>query len=357
MGGRGGRGFTFEFSHPRSIADTYLNASRPVGRVLVYWVDLNMKYSLLAATLLAASLAGCAYHSSEDLYLRGKLEAEQGHLDVALEKLSGAIKQNPRMAAALLARGDIYKQQGNYEQAAADFGKAVEQEPYNFIANIKLGEVLQYLKRFAEATLAYDRALQVRPDDAEANMNMAMSYLQLGDPIRGLIYAKHAVDVNDSSPTAHANLGVLYSQLDMHSNAIDQFKRSLELDSHQTEVYLNLAQEYLSERKFDQARNVLETAQTLAPSARIWDRLGFAYHMLRESDKASAAFKEALKMDEKYFPSLNGLGVVAMSRAVASSPVDVEMAKQGIAYWTQSLEIKNDQPVIRDLVNKYTPKQ
>jgi tetratricopeptide (TPR) repeat protein len=316
-----------------------------------------MKYQMLACAIVAAAVAGCASRTSDDLYLRGQLEAEQGNLALALEHLSGAIKQDSRMGMAFIARADIYKQQGNYEQAAADYAAAARLEPYNFNANFKLGEVLQILKRYAEAITAYQQALQSHPLDYDANMNLAMTYLQAGEPMSGVYYGKKAVDNNDRSPTAHANLGVLYAQIEYHANAIDEFKRSLELDSHQPEVYVNLAQEYFTDKKYDQARNVLETAQNLAPSAKVWDRLGFAYHMLREEEKASSAFKEALKIDNHYYPSLNGLGVVAMSQAVSSNPVNVELAKQGLGYWNESLEIKKDQPVIQELVNKYAPKQ
>ena len=316
-----------------------------------------MKYQLIAYTLLAAAVAGCASRTSEDLYLKARLEAEQGNLSSALAHLSGAIQQNPRLGMAFMARGDIYKEQGNYEQAAADYSAAVKLEPYNFNANFQLGQVLQTLKRYAEAITAYSRALESRPLDYEANMSLAMTYLQNGEPMSGLPFAQQAKKINDKSPTAHANLGVIYAQIEYHSAAIDEFKTSLELDSHQSEVYVDLAQEYFVDKKYDQACNVLETAGHLAPSAKVWDRLGFAYHMLRQEDKAASAFREALKIDEKYYPSLNGLGVVAMSRAVSSNPVDVELAKQGIAYWTQSLEIHQNQPQIQELVNKYTPRQ
>ena len=59
----------------------------------------------ICATVLAAGVAGCLYRTSDDLYLRGQLEAEQGHLPVALESLSGAIKQNPRMGLASHLQG------------------------------------------------------------------------------------------------------------------------------------------------------------------------------------------------------------------------------------------------------------
>ena len=317
-----------------------------------------MKRPLLL--VLPILLSGCnLFHqeSALDLYLRGQLEAEQGRLPEALQSLSESIKKNPRMGLALVARGDIYKQQGNYEQAAVDYKRVTEQEPYNFKAHFQLGVVYQYLKKFSDALVAFEHAVKIRPLDAEANMNLAMSYVQLGQPLSGLVYAQRAVQVNDKSATSHANLGMLYAQLGLTTSAIESFKKSLELDSKQSEVYAELGQVYLTERKFDQARNVLETGRMLAPSAKIHDRLGYTYHMLRDDAKSGDAFKEALKVDPAYYPSLNGLGVLAMTKALSTTPNDVELAKQAIDYWNRSLALNPGQNSIKQLVNTYTPQQ
>src|SRR3982751_507785 len=101
---------------------------------------------LLPIALLVSGCAAFDHQSSLDLYLKGQLEIEKGHLPTALANLSEAIKKNPRMGLAYIARGEIYKKQGNYEEAAKDFESAVKLEPYNFSANYQLGIVYQYLK-------------------------------------------------------------------------------------------------------------------------------------------------------------------------------------------------------------------
>src|SRR6476660_7110736 len=103
-----------------------------------------------AATLviLAASLTACTVTPSDplDLYLKGQLEAEKGHLPTAIANLTQAIEKNPTMGLAYIARGDAFKQQGDYSRAATDFEQAVKLEPYNFNANFQLGLMYQYLK-------------------------------------------------------------------------------------------------------------------------------------------------------------------------------------------------------------------
>jgi tetratricopeptide (TPR) repeat protein len=315
---------------------------------------------LLPCFVLSALLGGCGLTQPTDpldLYLRGTLEAEKGQLPTALASLTQAIEKNPKMGLAYVARGDVYKQQGNYEKAATDFEQAVKLEPYNFNANFQLGLVYQYLKRFADAVVSYQKAVEIRPLDAEANMNLAMAYTQLGQPLRGLPYAQRAVQGNGDSPQTHANLGILYAQVGYTDAAVDSLKRSIELNSRQPEVYVNLGQEYINMGKFDQAKNVLETARSLAPSPLVSDRLGVAHYKLQNYEQANASFQDALRLDPRYYSALNGLGVVAMSRALLTTPPDVERAKEALAFWHRSLQIKPDQEVIEKLVNKYSAAQ
>jgi tetratricopeptide (TPR) repeat protein len=309
--------------------------------------------------IMAFALSGCIAQPGSlgggvDLYLKGQLQAESGQLDDALRSLSGAIDKNPHLGLAYVARGDVYKKKGDYEKAATDFQRATVLEPFNFNANYQLGLMCQYLKRLADAVTAYQKAVEIRPLDPQANMNLAMVYTEMGQPLRGLPYAQRAVQGNSESATTNANLGILYAQLGYSQFAIDALKRSIELNSRQPEVYINLAQEYIKTGKFDQAKNVLETARDIAPSPLVSERLGLAYYKLKDFTKAREAFFDSLRQDADYIAALNGLGVVAMTQSLALKPPDIDAAREALGYWDRSLKINPDQTVIKQLVNKYT---
>ena len=314
-----------------------------------------MRKCALFSIVFLAAVGGCAYQSSLDLYLKGQLAAEQGRLPEALLALSAAIRENPRLGMAYMARASVFQQEGNIEAAAGDYEQAVKIEPYNFTANFQLGVIYQQLKKFAQAVVVYQRAVEVRPMDTQANMNLALSFMQLGQPIQGLYYAQRAVQGDEKSATAHANLGVLYAQAQYHSAAIDSFKRSIELDGRQPEVYLNLGQEYFSSASYEQAKNVLETARSLAPSEHVSERLGATYYRLKQYGKAQDAFTEALRMNSKDTAALNGMGATLMTEALLAPAANVETAKAALFFWNQSLALDKNQPVIQNLVNQYTP--
>jgi tetratricopeptide (TPR) repeat protein len=314
----------------------------------------------LAILLLAACLPACSdWHwpkpaDSLDLYLKGQLDAESGKLDDALSSLSAAIDKNPNLGLAFVARGDVYEKKGDYEKAATDFHRASVLEPFNFSANYKFGLMSQYLKRFTDAIAAYQKAVEIRPLDPNANMNLAMVYTQMGEPLKGLPYAQRAVQGATDSATTNANLGILYAQIGYNDNAIASLKRSIELNSRQPEVYINLGQEYLKAQHYEQARNVLETAQDIAPSPVVSERLGYACYKLKDFKKAREAFHDALRLSADYIPALNGLGVVAMTESIASTPPDLDAAREALGYWDRSLKLNPDQPAIQKLVQKYT---
>jgi len=301
--------------------------------------------------LLAA--AGCSQKTSFDYYLQSQLESQRGNMDAALLALSLAIEKNPELGLAYVSRGELYKARGDYAQAAADFEKATKVEPYNFRAHYQLGVVYQYLKRFAEAIVAYTRAVEIRPLDPEANMNLALTYSQIGEPAKGLGYAQHAVEGAPGSATMHANLGTLYAVLGSDDLAVDELKRSIELNSKQPEVYVNLAEIYLKQSRWEQAREVLETGKAFGPGAAVSERLGLCYYKLAQLDKATDNYVDALRQNPSYYQALNGLGVVHMTRSLQSSPADVAQAQEAILLWNKSLKVDPAQPVIRGLLERF----
>lgn len=319
----------------------------PAGR---FWLALTLA---LAATL-SVFIGGCVQQrTSVDELILATMERDQGRRDLALARLTAAIERNPQLGLAYLTRGEIYKEQGDYQSAAGDFEKATRLEPFNFNAHYQLGLMYQYLKKFTESIKAYKRAVEIRPLDPDANMNLAIVYSQTGDPVLGLKFAQAAVNGAHDNAMARANLGAMYAQLGYTDLAIAEYKRAIEINSKLTEVYLNLANEYLRMQKYEQARQVLETAAALANSPAVSERLGFSYYKLRRYDQAYGAYEDALKLSPSYFQALNGLGVVAMTKALATQPPDVELGKQAIDHWRRSLQVEANQPVIRQLVAKY----
>jgi tetratricopeptide (TPR) repeat protein len=314
-----------------------------------------MKYSIIASSALVAVVAigGCAQKTSFDYYLQSQLESQRGNMDAAMAALSVAIEKNPDLGLAYVSRGQLLKAKGDYAEAAQDFEKATKLEPYNFNAHYQLGLMYQYLKRFEDAIAAYQKAVEIRPLDPDANMNLALTYSEIGDPKRGLPYAQKAVDGAPDSATTHANLGTLYGIVDYEDLAIDEFKKSIELNSKQPQVYVNLAAEYIKQLKWEQARQVLEDGKEFGPSPTVSERLALCYYKIGKLDKAAENYEDSLRQNPTYYQAMNGLGAVHMLRSLQSAPADIDQAHEALDLWNKSLKVEPDQPNIRQLIGQY----
>lgn len=326
---------------------------------------MNTRRNCLIAALfvLTGGLAACSQNrSSLHYFLRGTLEAKKGHVQQAIGELSQAIARNPDLVLAYAARGQLYKTRKEYELAAADFKRACQLEPFDFDNHYQLGLMYQYLHDFPKAVAAYQNAVEIRPYDTNANTNLAVVYAESGEPFTALNYAQRAVKGNPKSAPAHANLGAIYAQVaDINPHylhlAIDELKESVELDPHQPAIYLDLAAEYLKLHQFEQARETLVTAEGLGPSPLVSERLGYCYYKLGNMPRAMRAYRNSLKQNPSYTEARNGLGVVFMTQALRSNPPAVALAQGALKQWRESLRINANQPVIRELLNEYSPKQ
>jgi tetratricopeptide (TPR) repeat protein len=303
----------------------------------------------------AVGMSGCIdpAQTAVDQLIQAELDKEQGRKEVALARLSSVIEKNPRLALAFESRAQLLSEKGDYAGAAKDWEEAAKLEPYNFRTHYQLGLMYQTLKKFTDAIRAYKKAVEIRPLDTEANMNLAIVYSQNGDPMSGLKYAQAAVSGGQDNAAAHANLGAVYAQLGYSDLAIDEYKRAIELDPKLSGVYLNLANEYLKQGKWDQGRSVLSTAAALANSAAVSERLGYCFYKLGRLDDAQAAYAESIHLTPNYFQAMNGLGVIAMTKALGSKPADVTLAKEALGWWNKSLQVEPNQPAIDKLIKKY----
>src|SRR5271163_4141715 len=237
----------------------------------------------LVATLACScfGLTSCTQEQApENYYVQGQLAADAGQTADAIAELSRAIDSNPNMVLAYEARGDLYQNQGQLQEALADYSKASKIDPQSFHAWYQIGVINQALQQLQEAIAAYQKALELRPDNSLVAMNLGIVYTEAGQPYFGIIYGQRALENAPDSFDAWAALGVTYSKLAANNaafraQAIKCFKECLELEPDVQQVYLNLATVYLDGKDFDQAREVLQTAERLAPSPLISERLGY----------------------------------------------------------------------------------
>lgn len=279
--------------------------------------------------------------------------SDSGDLDTALGMFRDILAENPTLTPAYIGIGDVYIKKKDYKSAEPVFARAARLEPRNFSAQYGHGIALQMLQRFAEAVQAFYRALTIEPADLDANLSMATTRLEMGEPQGALLFAEKAVEVDPANGPARVNLGAVYELTGRNADAIIQYEAAIELMDSTAPLLLNYINVLAKEKRYLDAKNTVEYLIRIEPSANAYERLGWAHFRLSEFDKSINAYRQAVKLDPKHWPSLNGVGCNALNTWLLSKKRDKQAMKEARDAFRSSLRTNPKQPAVIKLLTDY----
>ncbi|HKQ72966.1 MAG TPA: rhomboid family intramembrane serine protease [Blastocatellia bacterium] len=160
----------------------------------------------------------------------------------------------------------------------------------------------------------FNRAIASDPKFALAYRNLGVAYLREENHEQAIDAFKRSLELSleaEARATAYYDLGLAYQAASRRDEAIDAFKQSLQLYSQDADTHCQLGMLYLSKALYDEAVTHLQQALKLNPDlteAQI--SLGETYESLKLYDKAIGVYEEALKRnpsDEKMRQKLSDL--------------------------------------------------
>lgn len=198
-------------------------------------MNLRFAAAILVSSVVAAGLGGCATSNSSDSDPRRSGSAvdrvspvraaevntrlgvgylERGELQVALEKLELAVRQDPRHVPAHLALGIVYQSIDRNEQALRHFKTAVELAPDDGGAHNSYAALLCQMGRHEEADRHFREAIKdpfyATPGVALANAGSCAR--RAGRDEDAERYLREALEYDPQSRTALFNLARLSFQ-------------------------------------------------------------------------------------------------------------------------------------------------
>ncbi len=180
-----------------------------------------------------------------------------------------------------LSYGSIFFQRGYMEEAAGFFRQALQDDPSSAEALYGLGSAYLNQKKTAEARESFEGATKLRA-----------SY-------------------PDTLPNAWNNLGLLAAREGKTDEAIEYFKKALELNPGLFVAVENLGNAYRAQKNWNEARDVLEKAVSLnGEDAEANYSLGMVYAQMDETDQAYQYLRKALNLRPVYPEALNNLGIL-----------------------------------------------
>ncbi len=245
-----------------------------------------------------------------EAYIKGRFfwnKREPENLLKALKYYQQAIEADPSYAPAYSGLSDAYRlgtlnglASGRefMPKAEAAARKALKLDDTLAEAHNSLAGVLyRYRWDWTGAEKEFQRALELDPNYEEAHRSYGIYLLTLNRNEEGLTHLQRARQLSPLSPAINTDLATALVRVGRFDEAIEQLKKTQEIDSNFGRLPLTLASAYAGKGDSGQALAVLE--QSVAQSrGRAAPWLGYAYAVTgrrREAEAVLAALEERSK--------------------------------------------------------------
>jgi tetratricopeptide (TPR) repeat protein len=206
----------------------------------------------------------------------------------------------------LLAR-TLYDKE-NFVEAEKLLEKIATEAPFFADVFNKLGVIYHQRGAFGRAAKAFEKALELNPRYTEAALNLAVTYNNLGRYDKAMTAFQNAARFQQTGAGAldpfirgklanqHADLADIYFDLALYDDAIEQYRKAVNLGPKFADLRTKLAVAYREKGDYDQALQEFQEALKInAKYVPAYLHLGMTYYMRGHIDRAVRVWKTALK--------------------------------------------------------------
>ena len=199
------------------------------------------------------------YLASGDRYTAEGKDAE------AIIQYQNALQQDPRFGQARVKLADAHARLGNYAGAAREYIRAADLLPGDTELQLTAARYLLLTRQYQDAKSRAAKVLVVDPRNAQAHVIIGSALAGLKDLPAALNELEEA---NKLEPTAaaHANLGAVRLAQGERNLAEAEFKKALELEPRNVNVYLALTNFHLANGDSRQAEVTLRKGLEIEPT-------------------------------------------------------------------------------------------
>src|SRR5713101_8138133 len=273
-----------------------------------------------------------------------ELYVKTGRIRDAVLEAQDIIKRDPNNLEAHKLLGRIYLRSlgdmpgGNgsdnvLKLAIEQYERIVKIEPNNVDDHLLLGRLYRLNNDLQKAENELKTAVQLDPNSEEAITTLALLYSEEGDTAHAL-QVLSSVPATGRSAKLYSALGTTYEQRKDYKNAIEAYKKAIQLDRdnldairglaenllndgqmdaaldqykiiadanpEDPQTYLRIAEIYRKQEKYDLALESLKKAETMVPdSMEVPYNVALVYQAQGRSDEAAKILQDLLKKTEK----------------------------------------------------------
>ena len=244
-----------------------------------------------------------------------ELYAKTGRIRDAVMEAQDILKRDPNNLEAhkLLGRiylrslGDMQSNNGSggnvLKLAIEQYEEIVKLEPDSVDDHLLLGRLYRLNNDLQKAESEFQTAVKLQPDSEEAVTTLAYLYNEEGDTARAT-QVLTAVPDTSRSAKLYSALGYTYEQQKQYKEAIEAYRRAIELDRDNLDAIRGLAQNLLNDGQTDAALEQYkiiadanpEDAQTYLRMAEIYRKNGKFDLALENLKKAESMVQDSIEV-------------------------------------------------------------
>jgi tetratricopeptide (TPR) repeat protein len=224
----------------------------------------------------------------------GEKYLQEGKPQEAAIELRNAIQVDPRFAAAHYQLGRAHLALGSSENAYREFREAVTLDPSNTDAELQFAGLLIARRQFDDALAAANHVLGLDPANAQAHTILGQRYAALHDLPNAIAEFQKAVQKDSHHYVEYyVVLGNLQMAAGQPSEAEATFKKAIEANPESAQAHVAMAQFYLARHATVGAESELQAACSVDAHA-VLPRLllGQYYVNLRKLKDAEGVFRQ-----------------------------------------------------------------
>jgi tetratricopeptide (TPR) repeat protein len=216
----------------------------------------------------------------------------------------------PNSVSPYIAMGVALGEKGDIKGAAECFKKALKINPDRIDAHINLGKIFADQGKYDEAISHYNKVLQIDPNEVSAYVHMGVMLTKQGRIDEAMTLYRKAIERNIQYPAPlYAGLGTLSLQQGMVDEAINELKMALMLKPDAT-ILNNLGTALTIKGKNDEAMECYKKAIQLAPgNSEAYYNIANALLAQSKYDMAIDEYKKALSINPKYAKAHSNLAI------------------------------------------------
>jgi tetratricopeptide (TPR) repeat protein len=220
----------------------------------------------------------------------------------ARDLFGAALAHSPEDPCLYEGLGNFLESVGDYTGAGAAYGRCSQMQPQDFYGRLRLGTVLAKQGRFPEAIELLRQSARIRPGVPDAWFEMARAQELSGDYEEALRSFDRACQLRPQDPTSQYYRlrcsGKLLGRQNRHREAMDQYRKAIELLPGNWEAHFELGGELDAANEIDKARGEFAEAVRLNPDYfRAHLNYGVLLAKLGRLDEAQREFEETLRLE------------------------------------------------------------